>query len=288
MIPSMQTLGPRRSSRIASLVLAAALPFAAAPMAQALEVPINGVPDRTQITVDTPIGVRAATPNADQSRPALSLSKLYLGYWVLHHGAAEDKAKVETMIRFSDDRIATELDRKYPQAIPEVIAQFGLGQTHYNGFWGNTTTSTNDMARFLQAIALDPVAWPLINGMRTAAPVAADGYRQDYGTATLPGIWATKFGWSDDRQSVHASASFGPGFVVAANTFGPAAQLTQDVQQALSVQALVGQGSSTVPAVPLWSVREQLRGIVDPSVLSTLADSVLVPLPVLDALLPPK
>ncbi|AZA08874.1 hypothetical protein [Corynebacterium pseudopelargi] len=286
MIPSIQTLGAYRSTRVASVVLAVALPFAAAPMAQAVEVPINGVPDRTQITVQTPVGIHASTPNADESRPALSLSKLYLGYWVLHHGAPEDKAKVEPMIRFSDDRIASELDATYPQAIPEVIAQFGLGQTHYNGFWGNTTTSTNDMARFLQAIALDPVAWPLINGMRTAAPVAADGYRQDYGTATLPGIWATKFGWSDDCQSVHATASFGPGFVVAANTFGPAPQLTQDVQQALSAQALLGQGSSTVSAVPLWSVRDQLSGVVDASVLSGLADSVLVPTVVLDALLP--
>lgn len=202
------------------------------PVAQAATVPIQSVPDRTQISVQTPIGLNAATPNADESRPALSLAKLYLGYWVLHHGAPEDQARVEQMIRFSDDAIATELDRKYPQAIPEVIAQFGLRNTHYNGFWGNTTTSTNDLTTFLQAIAVDPVAWPLINGMRTASPVAADGYHQDFGTATLPGVWATKFGWSDDRQSVHASASFGPGFVVAANTNGPSQQLTNDVQSA--------------------------------------------------------
>ncbi|AZA11822.1 hypothetical protein [Corynebacterium gerontici] len=222
---------PRHAKRNATLSLSvAAAALVVVPVAQAVTVPLQGVPDRTQISVQTPVGINAATPNANESRPALSLSKLYLGYWVLHHGAPEDQAKVEQMIRFSDDNIATELDRKYPQAIPEVIAQFGLTTTHYNGFWGNTTTSTNDMTTFLQAIAMDPVAWPLINGMRTASPVAADGYHQDYGTATLPGIWATKFGWSDDRQSVHATASYGPGFVIAANTDGPSEQLTQDVQ----------------------------------------------------------
>jgi len=61
---------------------------------------------------------------------------------------------------------------------------------------------------------------PVLVAMNTASPVAADGYRQDYGTATLPGVIGTKWGWSDDRQSIHASASIGPDFSVAANTYG--------------------------------------------------------------------
>lgn len=96
--------------------------------------------------------------------------KLYLGYWVLQHGAPADKARVENMIRFSEDGTATDLDRRYPQAIPEVIGQFVLHETHYPGFWGNTTTSTEDLSRFTSAIVGDPLATPIINGMRTASP----------------------------------------------------------------------------------------------------------------------
>jgi len=59
--------------------------------------------------------------------------------------------------------------------------------------------------------------------MTQAAPVAADGYPQDFGTATLPGVTGTKFGWSDDPTSIHASASIGPDLVVSAHTWGTAA-----------------------------------------------------------------
>ena len=64
--------------------------------------------------------------------------------------------------------------------------------------------------------------------MATAAPVAADGYRQDFGTSHIPGVWGTKFGWSDDR-TIHASVSTGHGFTVAANTYGDAQTHTADV-----------------------------------------------------------
>ena len=73
-----------------------------------------------------------------------------------------------------------------------------------------------------------------MKGIATAAPVASDGYRQDFGTARIPGIIGTKFGWSDNRQ-VHASASFGPGYSVAANTYGSPADLTGDVLGAVEV-----------------------------------------------------
>lgn len=66
--------------------------------------------------------------------------------------------------------------------------------------------------------------------MRNAAPIAADGYRQNFGTATLPGMEGTKFGWADNRN-IHASVSFGHGFTVAANTYGNAGDHTADVQR---------------------------------------------------------
>lgn len=189
----------------------------------------NAVPSRTQLTLRYSDGVEVATANAHESRPALSLAKLYLGYWVVQHGEDADKARVENMIRYSEDATASYLDTKYHQAIPEVIAQYGLSETHYPGYWGNTTTSTEDLTRFLSDIVADPVAAPVINGMRTAAPTAADGYRQDYGTSRVPGVIGTKFAWADDASTVNASASFGDGFTIAANTYGDSAQLTGDV-----------------------------------------------------------
>lgn len=165
-----------------------------------------------------------------QVGPALSLSKLYLGYWVLHHGSEADKALVEPMIRTSDDGLASQLGSRYPNAIADVTRDFGLHETVPAAHWGDTRTSMADVTYFLYQIESDPVAEPLRQGMRNAAPIAADGFPQNYGTGTLPGVQGTKYGWSDDRRSWTASASFGPGFYVAARTAGPAEQLTHDIQ----------------------------------------------------------
>lgn len=213
-----------------------ALTLASVPQAAAISLDPSKVPSRTQITLRTSGGGVVSTPNANESRPALSLSKLYLGYWVLKYGAPQDKARVEEMIRVSHDGIANDLDRKYPQAIPGVIREFGLRNTHYNGYWGATTTSTNDVSRFTQRIYGDPVAAPIFRGMNNAAPVAADGYRQDFGTARIPGVVGTKFGWSNNRQ-INASVSTGRGFVIAANTYGPASTHTRDVLGAVRPDA---------------------------------------------------
>lgn len=208
-----------------SFIVGLALAATTAPTAQALTFDPGKVPPRTQMTVRYADGNSVSTGNSHESRPAFPLAKLYLGRWVLKYGASEDKARVENMIRSSEDGTASDLERKYPQAIPSIIGEYRLGETHHNGYWGNTTTSTEDLTRFIGAISGDPVAAPLMKGMATAAPVASDGYRQDFGTARIPGIIGTKFGWSDNRQ-VHASASFGPGYSVAANTYGSPADLT--------------------------------------------------------------
>ena len=63
--------------------------------------------------------------------------------------------------------------------------------------------------------------------------MAADGYGQDFGTSELPGVIGTKWGWSNDH-SLHASASFGQDFTVAAHTNGGKEQLTDDVRAAFN------------------------------------------------------
>lgn len=266
--------------RILAVAVACVASLVAVPQANAIELNPNAVPGRTQITLRLSNGAVVATGNAAESRPALSLSKLYLGYWVLLNGAPEHKAQVENMIRFSDDATASSLERIYPQAIPEVIGWFGLSQTRHNGFWSNTTTSTNDVTLFLERTRNDPVAAPLFQGMRTASPVARDGYLQNYGTATLPGVEGTKFGWSDGR-TINASASFGPGFSIAANTFGPAAQLTGDVQASVqNASPSINLGSTSVPAVSVDQIKQQLRCVN----LDFLPNDALVPAGVAAAL----
>lgn len=212
---------------LASLVAAImAITIAAAP-ASAQGVNAQAVPARSQMIVLTDAGGYFATPNAREPRPAMSLVKLYLGMWVLRHGQQADKNKVEYMIRVSHDGIASELDRKYPNAIRSIMTSYGLQDSRYPGYWGNSTTSVADVAKFVKAIRFDPVAAPLIRGMRNAAPIAADGYAQNYGTSRIPGVQGTKFGWSDARD-YHGTVSFGPGYVVAVSTRGPASANTAD------------------------------------------------------------
>ncbi|MGS2665592.1 hypothetical protein ACU6QD_11515 [Corynebacterium glucuronolyticum] len=202
------------------------------PAAQAVTLDPRMVPPRTQITVRQDSGLTFSTGNSHEARPALSLSKLYLGYWVLKYGDPSDKQRVENMIRYSEDGTASYLDQRYRNAISGVIAEFGLRETFYTGYWGSVRTSTEDVSRFTAQIRNDPIAAPIIRGMETVAPIAADGYHQNYGTSRVPGVQGTKFGWAD-RRDIHASVSFAPGFTVAANTYGGPDAHTADVVAAV-------------------------------------------------------
>lgn len=227
---------------------------------------------RTAVAVYHPDGSWTGSPDAHRPRAALSLSKLYLGYWVLQHGAPREKAQVEHMIRVSSDSIAGQLDRTYPHAIDATARQFGLANTARRGRWGKTVTSAYDAAKFVQLIRHDPLAAPLIRGMRTAAPIAQDGFRQDYGTARLPGTEGTKFGWSGDRRSNTATVSFGPGWTAAAMTSGDAATNTRDaltwIDPALPAPPMSSAGPLHVPLVPLRDLLPApVRDVVPPGVL---------------------
>ena len=257
--------------------------------AAAATVDVAAAPARTQIIMMKDNGEVIETPGAHESRASLSIVKLYLGYWVLQHGAPEDKALVYEMIRSSHDGIASNLDRKYRQAIPDTIGRFRLTETNYRGRWGDTTTSVHDMAAFVRAVRTDPAARPLIDGMRNPAAVAADGYPQNFGTATLPGIEGTKFGWSDKRD-VHATVSFGPGFVVAAHTFGSAQVHTDDVRRAVHTDGLVAGaqqiqiGGVTIPVASGAELKARTRCTKTEQFWQGVPDTVLVPRYVLDVI----
>lgn len=195
---------------------------------------------RSAVAVAHAGGGVEASRNGWEPRPALSLSKLYLGYWVLYHGAPRHRALVEEMVRTSNDGIASVLDAAYPQAIDAIARDFKLSATQRRGNWGVASTSAVDVARFVQAIRHDPVATPLLRGMAHAAPVAADGFPQNYGTSRLPGVQGTKFGWADDRRSSTATVSYGNGFTVAVLTFGDAHANTIDAQRGVDTSLLPG------------------------------------------------
>ncbi|WP_255468453.1 class A beta-lactamase-related serine hydrolase [Corynebacterium sp. LK29] len=245
---------PSRAIRmgLTGVIAVTSLPLAAGNVAAAPQPKLTpqgtiDAPGRTQISfTHTPSGTHYGTANENEARPGLSIVKLYIADYVFKHGTEADKAKATEMIRYSDDNIASELYGRYPDSINATAREYGLSNTHDAGHWGNSTTSSADTVKFLEAKKRENTSDPVLVAMSTASPVAADDYRQDYGTATLPGVIGTKWGWSDDRQSVHASASIGPDFSVAANTYGTKETHTSDVQNAFDGTL----GTPSLPDIP--------------------------------------
>lgn len=190
------------------------------------------VPDRTSLAARTPLGGSWGTANQYESRAALSTAKLYVADYALRHGdgAEDDRALAERMIRYSDDAAADRLAAKYPQAIDAVAAEFGLTATSGGAGWGMSRTSAADLAEFLCAKTIADPDSPVLAWMRAAGKIAADGTAQDWGTARLPGVRGTKWGWADRGTAAEvASASIGDGFTVAAITYGTPDDQTTDV-----------------------------------------------------------
>ncbi|MFE7421748.1 hypothetical protein [Rhodococcus sp. NPDC057529] len=179
----------------------------------------------------TPSGTRVGTPNQTAARPGLSIVKLYIADYMIRRGdgSAEDRELGQRMIRDSDDNAADRAYAKYPHSVDAIAAEYRLTSTTGAGYWGNSATSTADTVAFLEAKKTTDPTSPILDWMATAAPVAADGTHQNWGTGRLPSVTGTKWGWSDYGPSVVASASFGPDFSVAANTYGTTDQHTSDV-----------------------------------------------------------
>lgn len=248
--------------KFVALILLAFAVFIA-PNASAISVRGDAASPRSAVAVVHAGGAVEASRNGWEPRPALSLSKLYLGYWVLYHGAPQYRALVGEMVRTSNDGIASVLDATYPQAIDAIARDFKLSATQRRGNWGLTSTSAVDVARFVQAIRHDPVATPLLRGMANAAPIAADGFPQNYGTSRLPGVQGTKFGWADDRRSSTATVSYGNGFAVAVLTYGDAHANTVDAQRGVDTSVLPGPsgGRRVVDLLPPQTPPE-IKGLI--------------------------
>lgn len=175
-------------------------------------------------------GQHMGNANERLPRPALSLIKLYLAEYVIQHGTDEEKDRALEMIRASSDEDAEILTAAYPDAVQEIAAQYGLEATHPSDEgWGFAETSMYDVVKFVTTKLREDPHSPVLQAMREVHPVADDGTEQNFGTATLPGVQGSKFGWSDDGE-LHSSVSFGADFVVAVAVTGSAEDLTAFVQ----------------------------------------------------------
>ncbi|RZL82613.1 MAG: hypothetical protein EOP32_10730 [Rhodococcus sp. (in: high G+C Gram-positive bacteria)] len=228
---------------------------------------VDEVPGRTALSfAHTPSGTRVGTANHGEARPGLSIVKLYVADYMLRHGdgSPEDRALGQRMIRDSDDGAAAEAYAKYPQAIDAIAAEYRLTSTHGAGFWGNAVTSTTDTVTFLEAKKSTDPDGEILGWMATAAPVAADGTHQNWGTGLLPSVIGTKWGWSDTGPSVVASASFGSDFSVAANTYGTVDEHTGDVLGAFAQDPA---SPSPQPAqVPIRELIDRYNTMNDPRI----------------------
>jgi Beta-lactamase enzyme family len=148
---------------------------------------------------------------AERPFPSASMVKLYLAEDILHRARTgrltlgrSDFVQLQAMIRHSDDPAASALWVRFggARAVTDVADRYGLTGTappSVPGQWGQATTTARDLARFLARLPM--VAHPadagaLLVWMRTATPLAADGFDQRFGLfGTAPGLPGVKQGW---------------------------------------------------------------------------------------------
>lgn len=196
-------------------------------------------PELDEVTVDVETdqisyfnlrtGTHLGTASERYARPALSLSKLYIADYVLDHGTKQQRAQALAMLKDSNDVTADQLFNAYPGAIDATAKKYNLESTYSQGRWGYSYTSMYDVMTYVATLMANQPDSPILQALRDAKPTAADGTKQNFGTAIVPGVQGSKWGWSDDL-SLHSSVSFGEDFVIAAATMGTAGDLTKLVR----------------------------------------------------------
>jgi hypothetical protein len=156
-------------------------------------------------------GSAAGNAAADRPFPTASMVKLFVAEDILHRARtgrislrADDPALLQEMIRSSNDPAASTLWVRYGggQMVTAVAARYRLTGTAppaVPGQWGETTTTARDLGRFLALLptaAHPDDAAALLEWMRSATPIAADGFDQQFGMfGTAPPQTAVKQGW---------------------------------------------------------------------------------------------
>ncbi|MED5803847.1 hypothetical protein VX037_22730 [Gordonia sp. Z-3] len=138
-------------------------------------------------------------------------------------------------------------------AVGRVSARLGLVGTTppaNPAWWGQTVTTAVDVATLLRHILDMPAGDrdPLISALAAASPVAADGFRQDFGLLT-PGLTdavAAKQGWMccvAGRMQLHTAGITGPHgrFVVVVMSRRPATLGWESARRLLTDMASAAQ-----------------------------------------------
>ncbi|MEV5428202.1 SH3 domain-containing protein [Streptomyces sp. NPDC052701] len=175
---------------------------------------------------DVPAGVTAGVAVFDRSTGrftelldeerqfrSASVVKLLLALDVLwdlgpdHRVPAEDQARLEAMLRSSDDGEASHYwsQRGGSRIIERMAARLGLTGTApppatHPGFWGYTALTASDTVRIYRYLldrAPAPVRDVVMGSLRRSTRCANDGYDQYFGIpSAFTGPWAVKQGWS--------------------------------------------------------------------------------------------
>ncbi|SFK71463.1 serine hydrolase [Geodermatophilus ruber] len=198
------------------------------------EAPVTGVSPRAlEARSARTAAVTADNGLADRPFPTASLVKLFVAENLLHRArtgaitlTSRDFARMQDMIRRSDDPATSAFWSRFggEQMVRDVAARYGLTGTappRVQGEWGETTTTARDLARFLSLLPVqaDPAdAAALTVWMRTATPVAADGFDQRFGIlGSVPELPAVKQGWMccvGGRRHLHSVGVLGHRVVV--------------------------------------------------------------------------
>ena len=214
--------------------------------------------------VHVPTGYRVDSGNVDEIRTCLSICKIYIADHVFREGTTAQKKQATEMIRTSDDGITTRLYRAFPESIDEVAERYDLPGTAGMRTWGKSVTTTHDVATFLAAkVAKGDFDDPVLAAMADSAPFGSDGYPQDFGTAVLPGVIGTKWGWADIHDSMNASSSYGDDFVISLNVIGDADATTEVAEELFTV----------VPSANIAEVDGQLVSTAKQLPRATAADT---------------
>ncbi|WP_107423234.1 hypothetical protein [Streptomyces amritsarensis] len=177
--------------------------------------------------------------------------------------SAADRARIDTMLRGSDDAAASTFwsNNGSGAIVDRMVARLGLTDTArppstHPGYWGYTALSARDTVKIYRHL-LDsaPAATRdyLLGGLRQSTRCATDGYDQHFGIAgSFNQPWAVKQGWSGfssggcTAPTTKAAEAAGSG--EAGESLGTAGAVDLS-RPALHTTGVVGAGDRSIVAV---------------------------------------
>ncbi|MEU5146647.1 hypothetical protein AB0G42_05515 [Streptomyces yangpuensis] len=185
--------------------------------------------------------------------------------------SATDRARIDTMLRGSDDAAASTFwsNNGSGAIVDRMVTRLGLTDTArppstHPGYWGYTALSARDTVKiYRHLLESAPAATRdfLLGGLRQSTRCATDGYDQHFGIAgSFNRPWAVKQGWSNfssggctapnTAAAKDTGAAEAAGEPAAADARTPAGADAVDLSRpALHTTGLVGEGDRSIVAV---------------------------------------